>query len=297
MKKIKFEDILACPICKSNLAYKNNKLLCENKHSFEKKNGIWFFYPNNRGVSPFNEIWDNVYDKSNIEYFQKKLDYYSDKTNSVTFKEYYVFIELLKKHIPNLKIKNYLDLGCGTGSYSLALSFVFDIKNIILVDKSVTALLVAKKLLQYYNRNCVLMCADGFSLPFKDNVFDLSITSGLFEHFSKEEQETIVSEQCRVANLISCQLPADSLSYWIYRKIVEIKNNGWPFGYEKPLKYVQSRRLFEKCRFTEIDYRIHNLFSSFLFSELKNKKYEFLYNKNIFNKVGGYEYVQIFKKK
>ena len=287
-------DFLLCPICRSDLASDNMHLVCKNNHNFIIKNGIWFL--DSQGVVPSktNSVWDKTYDQANISYFQDKLGYYRDKTDDVVFNEYYTFIDLLKKNVDGNKIGNYLDIGCGTGSYSLALNFAFDVDATVLVDKSLSALLIAKNLFKHFDIDCILIYTDAQNLPFKNKMFDLSITSGLFEHFDKAGQEQLVSEQCRVSKLISCHVPMDCMPYWIYRKIVELRNRGWPLGYEKPMKRSECIRLFRKNGFREVDYSVHNLFSSLLFSKKEYSVFKHIYNKYIADLFFAYEFVQVY---
>ena len=48
---------------------------------------------------------------------------------------------------------------------------------------------------------------DVFALPFREKSFDLVITSGLFEHFQREEVEEIVQEMKRVGDSIATFWP------------------------------------------------------------------------------------------
>jgi SAM-dependent methyltransferase len=85
-----------------------------------------------------------------------------------------------------------LEIGCGTGS--IAATINYNLKYYIGVDNSSAALSICKNI-NTKNKN-FFVCGDAFSLPFKDESFDLVWSQGLIEHFDNPEE--IVNEHLRV---------------------------------------------------------------------------------------------------
>jgi SAM-dependent methyltransferase len=84
-----------------------------------------------------------------------------------------------------------VDAGCGSGFFSNY--FISRGCKVYSLDYSEKALEIARKITQnksfeYLNRD---LLDESLGLEFK-NTFDLIFTDGLFEHFSKEEQEKIL---------------------------------------------------------------------------------------------------------
>ena len=83
----------------------------------------------------------------------------------------------------NLKNKNILELGCGTGN-NLIFFQNLKCKNIEGVDGSKTAISIAKKNLS--SKNTKLVIADFTKVKLKQNYFDLVIDRGSITHNSKK---------------------------------------------------------------------------------------------------------------
>src|SRR4030042_4544568 len=243
MLKEEILHILRCPACAGQFSLISpEKITCRSCQAiYNQEAGIWLL-----AKKQADDVWDISYTQAGqdaLNYFAAKLQ--KVNPDSIVFKSYYVFVELLYQHLKGKKVKNYLDIGCGSGSYSLALTKKILPANIILLDYSLPALRLARDLFAKFNIECSLIYADAFNLPLIDNCIVLSITSGLFEHFQEDKQKLLIKEECRVSQYVSCHLPGNFWPYWLYRFVVTMINRGWPFGYEQPLKPKQTLSFFQ----------------------------------------------------
>lgn len=113
------------------------------------------------------------------EWYKTKVGGYVDKTEKKL-----VFSMIKTKH------GNALDLGCGTGNYTLELykrGF-----QVVGVDISRRMLKIAQKKLP----NAKFIKANAYSLPFEDNTFDLVLSVTMLEFI--HEPEKVLSEVYRV---------------------------------------------------------------------------------------------------
>ena len=223
---------LCCPKCRLDFKIKASSLLCMKcKSNFRVKGNIIYILPEKKEKV----YWDKLYE--NEKAVIKSAEFFLKNKKSIPV--YYNSLSVLG----DKEIKSSLEIGSGTGSYSLFLKKLGLVKEVFLVDYSVNALKLAQSLFEYFNEDAVLVCADAFSLPFKDKAFDVSLSSGLVEHFNIKLQDVMVSEHCRVAKKTLIQVPYNNPVYRAYKKAYILLTGGWPFGFEKPLKKRELKRL------------------------------------------------------
>jgi uncharacterized protein YbaR (Trm112 family)/SAM-dependent methyltransferase len=155
--------------------------------------------------------------------------------------DYYAHVGLARRI--GAACERVLELGAGTGAYSLALQRWLPVGQLCLVDVSRAALAGARVIFQKMGGTAHFVQADIRCLPFKDKTFTLSLSGGLIEHFAGEEQTTILHEHCRVAQQVLIAAPADLPAYWLFRRLYSLRPGGWPFGYERPLSRPRLRAL------------------------------------------------------
>jgi len=231
-------------------------------------------------------VWDKIWEDSDFHSTEKKIENALKKREAA--RTLYPPLEIMERL--NLKYKNILDIGCGSGSFSLALKKAGKISNAYLIDYSLPALHLAKSVYEYFDEECELIRGDARNLPFNDDSFHLSFSTGLLEHFDASSQETIVKEHCRVAKDIICQVPVSSVPYRIMRFFVTIFNLKWSFGNEKPLHINELEQLFSKANYVIKESSYHDLLTSALFVlSLKTKLIKPLEMKTFLNRLLAHE--------
>lgn len=129
-----------------------------------------------------------------------------------------------------------LETGAGWGSISATLAVQG--RQVALLDWSPEIVQQGISLLDACGVAGHGVCADLFApLPFADNSFDCVWSSGVLEHFSRDEQVRILKESMRVAKsrVISLVPNAYSLAYRIGKWYME-RTDQWEFGYEQPIE-------------------------------------------------------------
>lgn len=152
-----------------------------------------------------------------------------------------------------------LELGCGWGIYSLSLAMAGLLKEIWLLDISVSALKGAQAVFRHFGFEPFLIQGEIHGLPFADRAFEMSLSGGLYEHFVGEEQEALVAENCRISRKVLNEIPVGSLTYWIYRNFFTWLWGKWPFGFEVPLSKSRLRWLYERSGAEVKAWDYHNL--------------------------------------
>lgn len=168
VEKIKLEEIIACPKCKTNLKPKNGSGKCPIcAFTYSKKNGIWHFL-NILGSRSKNS--QKEYDKVHDKHFVGPEDGSYDILASIA------------------RGSRTVDIACGQGQIEKLAP------DTVGVEFSLNALIKARKA---GVKNLVL--ADAHSLPFRNNSFDVSISSGNLEHFANPQKA--ISEMARISKI------------------------------------------------------------------------------------------------
>jgi len=97
--------------------------------------------------------------------------------------------EIIEKHFFVTEGDTVLDLGCGTGEFSV----FFPKKSYVGVD-------IDSKNIEYAKENYdkKFLVADGKKLPFEDNVFSKVLVIGVFHHLSDADSQAVLKEIRRV---------------------------------------------------------------------------------------------------
>jgi ubiquinone/menaquinone biosynthesis C-methylase UbiE len=226
-------------------------------------------------------IWDKLYSKSDLKDIVKSAEY--GLVNPEIIENYYSWLKILIRN--KMKFKRSLEVGSGTGSYSLILKKLGIVEEVYLLDYSKESLKIAE---QNFRKNKVkahFIQGNAMDVTFPDNFFDLTLSGGLLEHFSKEDALKIMKEKVRVSKYILTQVPISTPAYWLLRSAITLKNFGWPFGYEKPLQQNELLELYSKLNLKIIDKEYHDILTSakFWLGHRLNKKFNF--KKNFLNKL------------
>lgn len=180
-----FLDYLACPICKSSLLKKENKLncrICEKSYSI--KNNVIQMLPELTPDLKFSiNKWNSFYKEQLKSGGYKKL---YDKYFSLFHADTYRQVKESKKFT-----KDTVYLEIGSGDFFLGSALAPECKIVIGIDFSQTALEISKKLFESKGiQNYLLIQADILSMPLKDGVVDFIYGGGVIEHF-KDTQKSI----------------------------------------------------------------------------------------------------------
>ena len=134
-----------------------------------------------------------------------------------------------------------LELGCGTGSCTLAFTATHAdmVKSATFVDFSNKALTIVRATAIKYGLQgkVTTINADLFHAPFSDKSFDLVWNEGVIEHFDGALRQQSFEEMCRLTTdngCIAVIVPNARNPFFILRKYILEKKNRWPFGFEKP---------------------------------------------------------------
>lgn len=223
--------------------------------------------------------WDKLYDYSEIEEFRQRINF--GLKNKDALIEYFPWLKLLIRN--NLKFKRSLEIGSGSGTYSLILKKLGIVEEVYLLDWSENSIKIAKKLFKSYGEDGNFYVGDARKLPFKDKYFDLVFSGGLLEHFGKGNALKILKEEKRVSNYVLTQIPISTIPYWTIREIITIKNFRWPFGYEAPLSIKENMKMYSQANLNILDKEFHDIITAIKFN--LNSKYQIKLNlkKRVYN--------------
>ena len=179
--------------------------------------------------------WKEVYQDADFKKLCKKIRVML--ANPSMLYSYYPIARIFKRN--NLRFNKSIELGAGTGQFSLILKKLGFIKEVYLVDIEKGALEMAKNLFKEFDEECNIIHSDLLDLKevkeYKNQSFDVCFSGGLIEHFIGHEQEEVIKTHLDIAKEVILQFPYDSKTYWAMRNIITKTKGKWPFGYEYPL--------------------------------------------------------------
>ena len=126
-----------------------------------------------------------------------------------------------------------LEIGCGTGISSLYLAK--NGRKATAMDYTSASVELVSTAASKLNIDLKTVLADATEdLPFNDKEFDVIFQSGLLEHFSSEEQVTLLKNWKRYSKRMISMIPnAASVPYRIGKELLE-KGGKWEYGLETP---------------------------------------------------------------
>ena len=119
------------------------------------------------------------------DFFENRLDGYDEHmmTNIEGADKFYPYTALL---LPMTENSHVLDLGCGTG-LELEEYYKFNpTARVVGVDLSKGMLEALKK--KFADKEILLICDSYFNVPFRESIFDASVSVESLHHFTKEEK-------------------------------------------------------------------------------------------------------------
>ena len=124
---------------------------------------------------------------------------------------WYRHVRNVLHHVPmfralrRLKPERVLEVGAGTGSHSIFLSYFG--ARAVSVDLSRPLIQRCLRHNRSLRGKARFAAMDAFQLAFPDAAFDAVFSQGFFEHFSDEEIELLLAEQARVARYVVISVP------------------------------------------------------------------------------------------
>lgn len=85
--------------------------------------------------------------------------------------------------LPKLRDKRVCDVGCGIGTFTIETAKRGGI--VVGLDTYTAAIQIAKSSIKRHRVEALVVQADAYSMPFRDNVFDIVIGADIIEHLTK----------------------------------------------------------------------------------------------------------------
>lgn len=259
-------EILACPLCKSDLRLEDQRLICLNKRCIAKEyyieEGIPIMIPLSQETEEDLKLTIKKWD---LKYTNQAKDLNLNLNEPVLI-------------ISNNYIKNFwgntgglfLEVGCGWAKDSLLLAK--EGVNVVGIDISLEAVKNAKTLFKSEGIKGQFVCGDILNMPFKSNQFSFMYAGGTIEHFENTGKALNELYFCLKKNgKLFATVPYISLSMLTYgqlqgnipelpiikqiMKFIHItlfRNRFMINGYEKSFTQRKIRTLFEKAFFSNI---------------------------------------------
>lgn len=186
------------------------------------------------------DVWDNCWAK-----WKTKKDFEEDIQQHISERK--PLYEFLTRSVTGNGKKpiKILEVGCGTAIDSGVIAQ--DTRtHVIGVDRSLTALSVAKKITSSFTRKPALVSCDASSLSFADESFDVVFSQGLLEHF--HDPMPLLKEQVRVlrkTGYLIIDVPQKYAGFGTYsfRKHLKIRKGKWEWGWETEYSYPELKRM------------------------------------------------------
>ena len=160
------------------------------------------------------------------------------------------------------KNKTILDLGCSTGicTYDIGKNS----KKTIGMDISLWAIEKAQYKMKKQGKNIKFLTGDAEKLPFKENAFDITVNTALFQYFKNPEK--IINEMERVLKPKGYTLVEVPYKYGIYnlKSLIKLITSKKDFSHE-PINRCYSKKEFKKLfkKFKLV--KIYNFYNFLLF--------------------------------
>lgn len=113
-------------------------------------------------------------------------DVYRERITNIEFIRNVIAHFLFLIDIYKCSPESIIEVGCGTASHSIFLSYIFRNSKFVCVDKNERVVQQAKNNIRKYNRDIKCYCADAFNLGDEFRDFDVAFCQGVLEHFSND---------------------------------------------------------------------------------------------------------------
>ena len=124
---------------------------------------------------------------------------------------WYRHVRNVLHHLPmfraiwRLRPRRVLEVGAGSGSHSIVLSYFCP--RVVSIDLSRPLIERCRKHNRRLRGRAKFVAMDAFRLAFPADAFDVAFSQGFFEHFSDDEIGRLLDEQSRVARYVVLSVP------------------------------------------------------------------------------------------
>ncbi len=148
--------------------------------------------------------------------------------------------------VTDLRGKRVLEVGAGTGRDSFHLVSLG--AEVYQLDYSENAIRIIISIAREENLPVHPLCGDAFTLPFRDETFDVVFHQGLLEHFQKPDAINLLKENVRVlkrGGILLVDVPQRWHIYTVIKHIL-IAFDAWFAGWEREFSIGELRRMLQK---------------------------------------------------
>jgi len=174
-----------------------------------------------------------------LSHWQQVVNDGTDKIDALSKKLAYYLI----KEIEPVAGKAILDVGAGTGRVDVLLAQAG--AKLTLLDIADTSIAFCRNTFHRFSLEGTFIVLDMFEIPNAEMLkeqFDVVFSSGVIEHYSEQEQETILANMaycCKPGGLVINFAPSYRGTIYRHTKEMLEKAGQWKFGVEFPVKTLQ----------------------------------------------------------
>jgi ubiquinone/menaquinone biosynthesis C-methylase UbiE len=171
--------------------------------------------------------------------------------------------------VTDLRGKKILEIGAGTGRDSFPL--VQHGAEVVQLDYSPQSLRILKNLALEQHVEVTILGGDAFSLPFRDETFDIVFHQGLLEHFRKPRAELLLQENVRVlkkGGFLLVDVPQRYHAYTLAKHVLMALDK-WFAGWERSFSMTELRRIVQAQGLTTVHLYGEWMYPSFFYRALR----------------------------
>lgn len=221
-------DYIACPICKADLKYMSQSLICKSCNTS---------YPIKKGVPIL------LHPEDQNEYFRDQTEIFDDYSRKpAVFKTWMdSYFERFFLNLKPRKADLILDIATGDGYITYELAKLGH--SVIAFDLSMGMLLKLKKQIEdeKLEKNVIFVCGNATSLPFKNNIANIITANAILEHIPQERKA--IDEINRISKPTARLMVAAPLAYKFL----------WPIFI--PVNYIHDKRIGHLRRYTYTSFK------------------------------------------
>lgn len=251
---------LVCPLDKQRVDLRSGELFCDSGHSYPVIDGIPVMLVRSAesthgyidetfrlvdevvGMSKTHPVLDRSVNGAEIdEFVQAEVPYTSGNLY------FSVQNRLTRYPFPHLRLeksdgRRLLDVGCNWGRWSIAAGKLG--YTVVGIDPSLKAVLAARRVARQVGIEATFVVGDARFLPFCDQAFDVFHSYGVFQHLSKENARTCLTEGARVLRPGGTSLVQMPNKYGI-RQYQQHRRRGFTEGEAFEIRYWTPAELME----------------------------------------------------